>query len=454
MNKSIHWTALLLAGLLSLDGLAHAQPPDVVQSDISGNTAMGTKALASQPTGTLGEFNNTAAGISALSSNTDGYDNTAIGAGALESSNSSGNTAVGVGSMVVTTTGYDNTAIGAFTLWHNTTGFWNTAAGLNSLSFNTTGNDNTASGVNSMQLNLSGANNVATGFEALGSNTVGNNNTASGSASLFSNINGNSNTAAGLQSLYYNTAGSHNSGFGTQSLFSNTTGLSNVAAGYRALYSNQLGSSNIALGVQAGYLITGSNNVDIANQGAAGESGTIRIGTAATQTKVFISGIATSKVTGSAVYVTSSGQLGVLASSERYKTAIAPMGTATDRLRRLRPVSFHLKSDAQGPVQYGLIAEEVNEVYPELVIRDDDGKIQGVRYDELAPMLLNEMQKQNAQMARQFAEQTATIGSQAAEIRDLRDQLARVSRLDEQVSELRAALASIQAREPLVALGR
>jgi hypothetical protein len=88
--------------------------------------------------------------------------------------------------------------------------------------------------------------------------------------------------------------------------------------------------------------------------------------------------------------VTSSGQLGVLASSERYKTAITPMGENTKKLEQLRPVSFHLKTDPKGAVQYGLIAEEVDKVYPELVIRDDTGKIQGVRYDELAPMLLNE----------------------------------------------------------------
>ena len=94
-----------------------------------------------------------------------------------------------------------------------------------------------------------------------------------------------------------------------------------------------------------------------------------------------------------AVYVTSTGRLGVLASSERYKTAIAPIGDSTEKLRQLRPVSFHLKSDPKGAIQYGLIAEEVAKVYPELVIRGEKGRIEGVRYDELAPMLLNEMQQ-------------------------------------------------------------
>jgi hypothetical protein len=128
-------------------------------------------------------------------------------------------------------------------------------------------------------------------------------------------------------------------------------------------------------------------------------------------------------VTGSAVFITSSGQLGVLASSERYKTEIAPMGAGTEKLQELRPVSFHLKSEPNGPVQYGLIAEEVAKVYPELVIRDDKGKIQGVRYEELAPMLLNEVQKQGA------------------EIRDLK----------KLVIDMQAGLTNLQAKDKLVA---
>jgi hypothetical protein len=132
---------------------------------------------------------------------------------------------------------------------------------------------------------------------------------------------------------------------------------------------------NIAVGNDAGYNLTnGANNIDIGNEGVAGESGQIRIGTASTQTGTYIACIENAKVTGAAVYVTSSGQLGVLASSERYKTAIAPMGAGTEKLQELRPVSFHLKTDLNGPVQYGLIAEQVATVYPELVIRDQAGK--------------------------------------------------------------------------------
>ena len=136
------------------------------------------------------------------------------------------------------------------------------------------------------------------------------------------------------------------------------------------------------------------------------------------------------------MYVTASGQLGVLASSERYKTAIAPI-TNSEKLKQLRPVSFHLKTDPTGPVQYGLIAEQVATVYPELVIRDDAGKIQGVRYEELAPMLLNEVQKQERK-----------IDAQVAEICDLKQQ---VEELNDLKQEMRAGLLALKAKDRLVA---
>ena len=239
---------------------------------------------------------------------------------------------------------------------------------------------------------------------------MGNHNTVSGFEALYSNTNGNSNTADGSNALYSNTTGYHNTASGSNALFSNTTGVTNVAVGLEALYSNTTGSNNIAVGTNAGYNLTyGNNNIDIGNEGAATESGTIRIGTSSAQTAAYIAGIASARVTGSAVYVTASGQLGVLASSERYKFDISSLDPRSEKLKQLRPVSFHLKSDPHGPIQYGLIAEEVNKVYPELVIHDDAGKVQGVRYDELAPLLLNEAQRQQ-----QINE------SQATEIRELK----------------------------------
>jgi hypothetical protein len=231
--------------------------------------------------------------------------------------------------------------------------------------------------------------------------------------------------------LYDNTTGFHNTATGAEASFSNTSGTINTAIGYGALFSNTTGSNNIAVGNDAGYNLTdGANNIDIGNEGVAGESGHIRIGTASTQTTTYIAGIENTKVTGSAVYITAGGQLGVLASSERYKTGIAPMGEGTTRLQELRPVSFHLKTDLNGPVQYGLIAEEVATIYPELVIRDATGNVQGVRYEELAPMLLNEVQKQAAeiralkQQQEQFAKQADAIAAQAVRIASFEQKLA------------------------------
>jgi hypothetical protein len=171
------------------------------------------------------------------------------------------------------------------------------------------------------------------------------------------------------------------------------------------------------------HLTVGSNNIEIGNQGSITDHNTIKIGTEGVQAKTFIAGIYNTSVTGSAVMIDSSGQLGVVVSSERFKTAIAPMGANTAKLAQLRPVIFKLKSDARGTLQYGLIAEEVAKVYPELVIRGANGRIDGVRYDELAPMLLNEVQQQ------------------AAEIHDLK----------KLVVEMQASLVNLQTKDQLVA---
>jgi hypothetical protein len=257
------------------------------------------------------------------------------------------------------------------------------------------------------------------------SNTTGSYNTASGYEALESNTIGTYNNASGYLALHDNTSGAQNSASGVQALFGNRSGNFNTASGTDALYSNTTGSSNIAEGYKAGYnLTTGSNNIDIGNLGVAADGGTIRIGTAATHKATFIAGIYGTAVTGSAVVVSSTGQLGVTVSSERYKTSIAPMGSETVKLDRLRPVSFKLKSDATGTRQYGLIAEEVAKIYPELVIRDEKGRIDGVRYDELAPMLLNEAQKEQHRIA-----------AQDAEIRDLKKQQLRTQ---QQMAELKA----------------
>ncbi len=288
---------------------------------------------------------------------------------------------------------------------------------------------NTAMGSGALQTNSTGAYNTATGLNALESNTTGSINTAIGSGALASNTTGGGSTAAGYSALLYNTTGENNTASGYYALYHNVSGSSNTAVGVQALYTS-LGSGNIALGYLAGYNATGSNNIEIGHEGVGTDSGVIRIGTGGVQKAAYVAGINASKITGSAVYITANGRLGVLASSERYKTAIEPMGSDTARLAQLRPVTFRLKNDARGKMQYGLIAEEVAKVYPELVVRDEKGRIEGVRYDELAPMLLNEVQKQQR-----------TNAAQAEKIASLEQQLAGIQ----------AALVNLQPKDQLVA---
>jgi hypothetical protein len=384
--------------------------------------------------------------VQALLENTTGSNNTATGDGTLKS-NTTGNynTASGVGALQNNTTGAGNSAFGYSALYANTTGYNNTAAGFYALLSNTTGYNNTAAGFDALLSNTTGNYNTASGFEALFANTAGNYNAASGYEALYSNTTGNYNNASGYYALRYNTTGAQNSASGVQALFGNKTGNYNTASGTDALYSNSSGSSNIAEGYKAGYaLTTGSNNIDIGNQGVAAESGTIRIGTPSTQTKTFIAGIYGTSVTGSAVVVSSTGQLGVTVSSERFKTAIAPMGSNSDKLGQLRPVTFHLKTEPKGALQYGLIAEEVAQVYPELVIRNENGRIDGVRYDELAPMLLNEVQRQQNLSAAQ-AEKIALAEKHAA-VQD-----AQIARLTGQLDELRTVLLQMRDKDAAVA---
>jgi hypothetical protein len=285
--------------------------------------------------------------------------------------------------------------------------------------------------------NISGGANTAVGNSALNANQTGANNTATGSNALFMNDNENTgasgNTADGAGAMNNNVTGNNNTAVGWQALqgASGASGSNNTAVGVNALYSYSTGGNNIAVGYEAGTNVTtGSDNIHIGHTGITTDNKLIRIGTEGTQKKAFMAGIYGVSVTGSPVYIASNGQLGTVVSSERFKTTIAPMGSNTSKLDQLRPVTLKLKSDAKGTRQYGLIAEEVAKVYPELVIRDQQGRIDGVRYDELAPMLLNELQQQ---------QKTAT--AQAAEICDLKEQLAGIQ----------AALVKLQSKDQLVA---
>jgi hypothetical protein len=440
--------------LVAFDGNGNYSGTDINNNSgtITSSSVTGTYSVAAgglvTVTGT-GESNSTACwlsndGNSVVCSHESSSQNPGILAGFKVGQIQSANSGSGVLALASLTTGSNNAALGDSALQSDTTGNYNTAVGALSLENNTTGSNNTAVGYGAFMTNTIGNYTTAVGYGTLASNTTGTDNTAIGYNSLADNTTGSENSSFGRGTLRLNTTGGGLTAAGYATLFSNATGSNSTAFGYQALYSNTTGNSNIALGYQAGFSVTGNNNIDIGSLGSAGENGVIRIGTPSTQTAAYVAGISTTQVSGAPVYVTASGQLGVLASSERYKTDIAPIGVNSDRLDALRPVSFHLKSDPAGAVQYGLIAEEVDKVYPELVIRDLDGKVQGVRYDELAPMLLNEV-KQQKSMVRTLTEQNA---EQARQLNDLQRQVGELNGLK---SELQAVLEQLHASGQMLA---
>ena len=225
-----------------------------------------------------------------------------------------------------------------------------------------------------------------------------NGNTFFGDDALVNNTTGIRNTATGGDVLFSNTTGGFNTATGSAALTENLTGFDNTAIGVEALGSNTTGSNNIAVGFHAGAnLTTSNNNIDIGNRGVAGESGEIRIGTAGPQTGTFIAGISGVAVTGSTVVVNSNGKLGVTASSARFKDNIKPMDKASEAILALKPVTFRYKQqlDPDGIPQFGLVAEQVEKVNPDLVARDDHGKPYTVRYEAVNAMLLNEFLKEH-----------------------------------------------------------
>jgi hypothetical protein len=326
------------------------------------------------------------------------------------------NTAEGTDALFSLTTGPDNTGLGFEALYNNTTADSNTAIGSQALFSNTTGARNTANGYAALNSNTTGERNTATGRAALTFNTTGNNNTADGHDALFSNLTGIRNAAAGSFALFSNTTGNDNTASGYFALFSNTTADSNTAHGYDALVNNTTGTGNIALGNFAGSnLTTGNNNIDIGNLGIAGEASTIRIGTVGTHTATYIAGITGQTVPrGMPLMINADGKLGTHPSSARFKTEIKPMEKASEAILALKPVTFHYKKefDPEGVPQFGLVAEEVARVNPDLVVLDRDGKVYSVRYDAVNAMLLNEFLKQH----RIVQELKSTVGKQEATI--------------------------------------
>ena len=239
------------------------------------------------------------------------------------------------------------------------------------------------------------------------SNTTGQRNVASGFEALRANTTGFANTAEGVEALLLNTTGLRNTAIGAQALFANTTGSYNTALGYQTFFRNQRGVNNTALGNGAGSLLTsGSNNIYLGHFGVASESATLRLGSV--QTRAFITGVVNTPLSGKTVVINSAGQLGVIASSAQVKQDIAPLAwQESEKVHELQPVTFHYKTEPTGPLQYGLIAEEVAKVYPELVTRDEQGVIDGVRYEALTPILLKEVQAQHQQITTQAQQQVA-----------------------------------------------
>jgi hypothetical protein len=364
---------------------------------------------------------NTAEGTDPLFMLTTGIDNTAIGTAALFNN----------------TTGSENTATGYLALEHNNTGAANTANGSEALFSNTTGGFNTANGFDALLRNTTGGSNTANGASALSTNTTGFANTASGVDALFSNTTGGSNTASGAEALFNNTTGARGTANGLDALLHNTTGNNNTADGVNALFNNTTGSSNIALGFAAGSNLTnGSNNIDIGNAGVAGDASKIRIGRQGTQNGTFIAGISGIGVSGSPVLVSTTGKLGVMSSSARFKQAIKPMDKTSEAILALNPVTFRYKGeiDPDGVPQFGLIAEQVEKVSPDLVVRDEDGKVSTVRYEAVNAMLLNEflkahrkVEQQGAAIAQQRKDFESKIAQQQKQIETLTATVQKVS---------------------------
>jgi trimeric autotransporter adhesin len=322
-----------------------------------------------------------------------------------------GNTAEGQAALLSLTAGNFNTAVGFFSLGSNTEGQFNTGVGAGAL-FANTGQQNTATGAAALLNNTTGVKNTADGVLALFNNTTGISNTAAGVGALFDNSEGFNNTAIGYNALLRNTTAGDNAAIGTTALFNNTTGEFNVAVGSQALYNNASGASNTAIGDSAGFNITGSGNVCIGAgvNGVAGENNITRI-------RNVYESVATER----AVYVTSDNRIGTLSSSRRYKDEIRAMEKDSEAIHSLRPVRFRYKKevDPTRSLSFGLIAEDVAKVSPELVTLDRDGKPQTVRYEAINAMLLNEFLKEHCKVESQesrIQQQEATIVRQQRQI--------------------------------------
>jgi len=359
---------------------------------LGNNTAEGQDALLSLNVNT-GTFN-TAVGWFSLKSNVEGQFNTAVGAGALFANTGGGNTAIGAAALFSNTVGTDSTAIGFLALFLNITGF-----------------DNTANGTGALFSNTEGAGNTATGYFALERNTIGSDNTADGVAALWFNATGAANSVIGFDSLALNTTGNNNTAIGLSALFNNGPGNANTAVGFHALEVKSTGDNNTAMGTFAlTNSMTGSNNIALgagAGSNIHTASDTICIGAAGIDATdgcyighVFEEPLNPDNLP---MAIDVNGKLGTPTSSRRFKDDITPMDKASEAILALQPVRFRYTKDFDpiGTAQFGLIAEDVAKVNPDLVVRDKEGKPYSVRYDQVNAMLLNEFLKERKKVEAQ-----------------------------------------------------
>ena len=447
---------IVLVSLAFLPLQAVVPPPDGGYP--GGNTAEGQKALLSL----TGGVHNTAIGFLSLETDAAGNFNTAVGSGTLWHNTADANTATGAFALLLNMTapnntavgaaallfniGEGNTATGAFAMYSNTEGHFDTANGEFALYFNTTGERNTAIGDSALYSNTEGDRNTAVGNAALLLNTAGTDNTAVGTSALADNDSGGFNVAVGANALSVNgqsdntavgagalssSTGDHNTAVGTFALVSSSTANFNVALGDFALQNDTSGNGNVAVGSGAGLSVTTANNV-------------ICIGTPGQNmdNSCFIDGIFGQPGGMQAVYVDSSGKLGALVSSRRFKKDIRPMNTASEALFALEPVTFHYKKqiDPAGARNFGLVAEDVEKVNPDLVLHDKEGKPHSVRYDQVNAMLLNEFLKEH----RKVEEQAATI-AQLKKTIDI--MLARLDEHDSKIQGVSDQVKMTQARQ-------
>src|SRR5947207_2890824 len=342
------------------------------------------------------------------------------------------------------TTGSNNTAHGWFSLFSNTNGLSNTADGFQALYSNTTGSANTAIGASALLSNTTGFGNTAIGGLPLFSNTEGDDNTALGNGALFSNTIGSENTAVGFQALVANTTRDSNTAVGSQALLTNTAGTNNTAVGAHALFNNVNGANNTAVGIAALAGATGSGNIGVGDGAGAGvttANHVICIGAFGDNVSdsCYIANIAFQpSPSGVPVLINGSEKLGIVTSSLRFKDDIKAMDIASEAILSLRPVTFRYKKeiDPAGASQFGLIAEEVEKVNPDLVVRDKQGKPFSVRYDQVNAMLLNEFLKEHKkvqELKAQLAQQQKEFGS-------------KLSQQEKQIESLSAGLQKVTAQ--------